>query len=1050
MKKKLCMLLSVTACACAALAGGSLYTEPKTAAAESNAYELSMIQGASVRLVKENHGIRFATLLTDAQMQAWEEADANYELGTLFLPKDVYDYVGKDLTVDYAYTDYSTGVVYKASAAVFNRTENRLTTNKNYAGYKLFNAVLDMSGWHTDNLKRDLIARSYVTVNGVTYYADPVVRSAAYVGAAELNSLGESGFATKTEEEKEVLTSYVQHLESVSLGGASVINAKAGERLSLPATVTPAEVGYPVKYTGENVSVNGSTIIPNEVGVTTITASVALKVQDTVKVSVVANQSLEKKYYAQQDVAEYKTTYRYDTTGTYSASGAATELEHRHTTDFTAEYLSFSVFNVDEVYYNGVLLTKDADYTVYQDENVAEVSVKASLLSDTIMRENSLKFVSEESGDVELTIKMVYEDEDLLADSLKGYLNSDLHYNPYAYYSVRDAEMTVATETSKGQLVPTNTSNASETSTLTTTAREDKNFYTEEYIGDYYGAGLNWALGQSSAGVSGFQSGETMMSYFPTEENPTLYKTQLQAKWGDLYNTLEIAEGLGETNSVIVTDGVLIDTDRLTIEKYHKVVKDADGNVTFDPEITTSNDLTKANWDSTAPTFINESVSSSVFNTRQFKSFDHLVAFYTPYVLRYALHPAFGGLLLRDEPSALYMNLVGQTYKAVRQIYENIEDGFYTYMDMNDNTQTIQRANLPKGSYEHFKAAEKQAIVNLLPFYANSTGSFLGGYDGVSGTDAKAYEMYKGYIDRWLYCSGADYVQADIYSLYQTGIYRYHVVNLQMMAEAAQPYDAKIAIVNSAWRRHSREIKALEILGNNFSGERIHEYADLEWMNNLTMMYGASNFGYYTYNTLSDSEAQIVEDGASMVTRDGKKTTIYDYVREINAKAQVLAPVILNFDYVQSKFINTFTGSGDGNHYSKFTEYASSSSYVNGSFAKLTGVTATDTKHSWLINELQDETRGNYMYAVMNVIDSLKDGTDYNVNKSITLSFASEYDYAWVYEDGRFTVRTLTDGSLQLTGLKAGEACYVIPFKANIETDYIVDVDPNWSNAWNS
>ncbi len=1032
MKKKLRVLLSVAACACAAFAGGSLYAQQKTVAAESNAYELSMIQGASVRLVKENHGIRFATLLTDAQMQAWEEADANYELGTLFLPKDVYDYIGKELTVDYAHTDYSTGVVYKASAAVFNRTENKLTTNKNYAGYKLFNAVLDISSLGADFLTQSLVARSYVTVNGVTYYADPVVRSAAYVGAAELNRLGESGFAAKTEEEKEVLTSYVQHLESVSLGGASVINAKVGEPLTLSATVTPAEVGYPVKYTvGEGVTFNGSTVTPTQVGVTTVTASVALKVADTVKISVVADQEIERKYYAEKDVYEYATTYQYDTTGTYSKSGAATELEHRNG---ETEYLSFSVFNVDEVYCNGTLLTAGYDYTVYQDENRAEVMVEKSLLSSAVMRENVLKFVSEASGDVEVTVKMVYEDEDLLSNSLRGYLNSGLQYNPYAYHSVRDAEMTVASQTDKNQLVPTD-SGAKTTSSYETTAREDYNFYTDEYIGDYYGAGLNWALGQSAAGVSGFQSDETETSYFPTKENPTLYKTQLQAKWVDLYNTLEIAEDSGELNSVIVTDGVLNDTDRLTIENHYASA--------------TSNDLTKANWDSTAPTFINESVSSSVYNTRQFKSFDHLVAFYTPYVLRYALHPAFGGLLLRDEPSALYLNLVAETYRAVKQIYQNIENGFYTYMTMKDSTQTIKTAQLPTGSYEHFKAADKQIIVNLLPFYANSTGFFLGGNNS---TDAGKYEMYKGYLDRWFYASGADYVQADIYSFYQAGIYRYHVVNLQMMAEVADQYDAKIVVVNSAWRRHSREVTKVGSfeISSTFSGERIHEYADLEWMNNLTMMYGASNFGYYTYHTLSDNEKQIVEDGASMVTRDGKKTTIYDYVREINAKAQVLAPVILNFDYVQSQFINTFTGSGDGNHYSKFTDYASSSSYVNGSFAKLTGVTATDTKHSWLINELQDETRGNYMYAVMNVIDSLKDGTDYNVNKSITLSFASEYDYAWVYEDGRFTVRTLTDGSLQLTGLKAGEACYVIPFKANIETDYIVDVDPNWSNAWNS
>ncbi len=1075
MKKKFCMLLSVAACACVAVAGGSLYKAPASsveAAAETSPYQLTMANGASVRLVQNNHGIRFATLLTDAQIQSWAEADENYELGTLFLPKDVYDAFGKELTIDYSCLDYSSGITYNPSASVFSGDLSLLKTNAQFPGYKLFNAVLDMSKWHSDNLKREIVARSYVTIDGVTYYADPVVRSAAYVGAAELNSIGQSGYDKLDTEEQDVLTSYVQHLESVSLGESKYVNAKAGEPLSLPAMVTPASVGYPVKYTtvGNTVSINGSTVTPNEVGTTTVTASVALKVQDTVTVSVLADQAIERKYYKEEDVYEVQTSYQYGTDGTYSSSGATTYLEHRNS---TTDYVEFTAYNVDEVYYNGKMLVYGSDYVV--DE--ATISVKAALLCDTAMRENVLKFVSAASGDVELTIAMYYEDEGLLSESLKSYLNSGLQYNPYAYYSVRDAETTVAEKTEQGWLVPTNTANANkatvgtatQTSSYTTSANEDRNFYTEEYIGDYYGAGLNWALGQSSAGISGFLSQlattnesydatDTLDKYVPTAENPTLYKTQLQNRALDLYNTLETAEGLGETNSVIVTDGVLNDTDRLTIEKYHKVVKDADGNVTFDPEISTSNDLTKANWDEKAPTFINKNVSGSVFNTRQFKSFDHLVAFYTPYVLRYALHPAFGGLLLRDEPSALYMNLVGQTYKAVKKIYENIEHGVYTYLNPNDSSQTIIEADLPKGSWEHFKAADKQIIVNLLPFYPNSTGSFLG---GDNSTDAGKYEMYKGYLDRWFYSSGADYVQADIYSLYQAGIYRYHVVNLQMMAEVAKGYNAKIVVVNSAWRRHSRSISvSTTTLGNyeiiretenTFSGERIHEYADLEWMNNLTMMYGASNFAYYTYHTLNDNSDQIVEDGASMVTRDGKKTTIYDYVREINAKAQVLAPVILNFDYVQSQFINTFTT--DASHYSKLTDYASSSSYVNGSFAKLNGATATDNTHSWLINELYDEDekdkdKGNYMYAVMNVIDSLKGAADYNAAKSITLSFASEYDYAWVYRDGKFTVQQLTNGTLELTGLTAGQACYVIPFKTDIQTDYIVDVDPNWSSAW--
>ncbi len=187
-----------------------------------------------------------------------------------------------------------------------------------------------------------------------------------------------------------------------------------------------------------------------------------------------------------------------------------------------------------------------------------------------------------------------------------------------------------------------------------------------------------------------------------------------------------------------------------------------------------------------------------------------------------------------------------------------------------------------------------------------------------------------------------------------------------------------------------------------------------------------------------------------MITRAGKKTVIYDYAREINAKAQILAPVILEFDYVKGGFYNNFSGSDSGvQFYVKLADYANSSTYLNKSYTKLTNVKTNDSKYSWIINELYDDAKGNYMYAVMNTIDSLNTTSTYDDPKSITLTFSGEYTHALVFRNGKFTVENLTNSKLTLSNMVGGDACYVIPYNENgnsvVDTDYIVK--PNWNSS---
>ncbi len=590
------------------------------------------------------------------------------------------------------------------------------------------------------------------------------------------------------------------------------------------------------------------------------------------------------------------------------------------------EYLTLRALNVSEIKLNGDALPQRW-YTITEDSGgLSEIQINAAKLLSASKSNNELTLVSADTANLSIPLDFNYANADVLPEEL-DYSASDKKFNITAYASVSD-------NGGKGE---TNTSHS---------------FYSEAYIAEYYDCGMSFLQGGSAA-----QSYPSYSNTFP--------------ETSDLYVTLKRANALGKRDSVIVTDASLNDVDRLCIANNYAGYTNQ-----------TIYEIYKGTSKKEYPTFIKKDGGDWQFDTQ--KDFD---AYVYERVKIVAKDPAFGGFLLRDEPSMVYMPLVAELY------------------------QSIHRA------YEKLGLTNKRVVVNLLPLYPGSS------FPTVTG-DSDSKEGYRAYLDTWLTLSGAKELQMDIYSLYVTGIYRQHIVNLQIAAEVAKKHNAKISVINSCWQRVNK---------NGEADERFHTYQDMLWMNNITMAYGAGGFGWYTYHM--DGSATVT-DGASPLTKAGKKTEIYDYVREINAKAQVLAPVILNFDYVKGGFYNNFTKNdqpkdSNGNFYSKTASY-SSDSFKKNNYTKITNVKLNTSswfdKYSWLINELKDSSNGNYMYAVMNVIDSLSTNDYHDDEKSITLTFESGYNKAWVYRGGKFTVENLTDSKLTLSNMIGGDCCYVIPF----------------------
>ncbi len=957
-KKKICVLLSALACLCFGVAGNALKEEVQPVQAETQAIAntFEMIPGASVR-IDERHGIRFGTLITEDMLDAWEAEDPNFELGTAILPKNVLEAAGKtELTVNFRY-QYGNSV-WTPSIAVWNKDETTLVTNEDFPGYKVFNAVLELTdvvASNPDFLKQELVARTYVKLNGRVTYAGTVIRSAAYVGAASLDG----GDADGIEGGEELLSAYVQHLESVTFDmEQKQYNLHLGDSIDTDAfsvAVVPANV-YPIKYTSENVGVQleGSTLYASKTGISEIKVGVANnKKYDTLSICVIGEQKVERKYYATQDVAG-------------GGRNAGTE------------FLTINAYNVTEIKYNGATLKSEQDYTV----DGSEVNISKAILSSTDKRVNSLQLISEVSGSVTVNVTVDYNQEGL-PDSFDYYSSNPQTMGIYAYHSVRDASVTQDDDGTPGDSMTTWDATDADGNPI--------DFYDQAYIEDYYSAGLEYLFGGSAAGIAG-------LTAYPNLESAS-----------DLKRTLDAAHALGKDGTVIVSDDAITDLVRLVLaNNYGGEQGQGVANTSLD---------TDSEWEANAPTFFVK--TNHPTGDWKYADEDALDAIIEARISRYCDHPAFGGILLYDEPNV-------QKLRPVAELYAS-----------------IQRVLAKKG------LTDKKIVVNLLPFYPGQAAAFGCPTTVDTYADETNYKWYRSYLDHWLKESGAKDLQMDIYSLYEDGIYRYHLVNLQIAAEVATANGAKISDLTSCWQR----------LGDG--GERLHDYEDLQWMNNAAMAYGAESIGYYTYHTLNDKSDQVVSNDGSMVNRQGEKTARYDYVRELNAKAQVFAPVYLNFTFRGSKLYTSYTTKTEfsvsgGGMVDKSVYHAKLKTYLNSyasdaqksfAFSQVTDVSYGGTKYSWIVNELYDATNGNMMYAVMNVNDTIETGVS-DTAKKITLTFATDMTHAWVYHDGVFSVMSLSANHTLDFTMEAGEAYFIIPFMQEVDNDYIAKPGDNWDGVW--
>ena len=393
---------------------------------------------------------------------------------------------------------------------------------------------------------------------------------------------------------------------------------------------------------------------------------------------------------------------------------------------------------------------------------------------------------------------------------------------------------------------------------------------------------------------------------------------------------------------------------------------------------------------------------------KQFATEAELDAHMKTLMSQYVKHPAFYGVQLRDEPKYTMLESFGQLYRSIKRCFPDI------YIQCN--------LFPPVGG----------TVGSLFPTPSETTKAKYSAL-GFDSMHAERFAAYEEYLTMYLDYTGADYIMYDHYPLTDYGIYECFVGGMQVAANVCAERGVDFKFVSQTMTMQGPDTA---------DNQRIMSEDDLRYLNNMALGFGVKELAYFTYITRDNnfySDGTLAEeflDGGSFINRDGTKTDVYYYMREILAENQAFASTILSFDYQTSA---TYIASG----YAHSTTNAISTS--KGSFAKVSNVFVNT--ESALVSELYDKYNNRYMYMVQNITDSIYQTA--GTNQTVKLTFNEDYEYAIVWKNGEKSVVRLTNNEY-VAKLQSGEAVYVIPFNVEEDADngFVHDFSNGDNGAW--
>lgn len=332
----------------------------------------------------------------------------------------------------------------------------------------------------------------------------------------------------------------------------------------------------------------------------------------------------------------------------------------------------------------------------------------------------------------------------------------------------------------------------------------------------------------------------------------------------------------------------------------------------------------------------------------------------------YKHHPAFYGLLIKDEPTYQNLDAIGSIFKAMNKINPNV---------------FLQ--------------------CNLFPL---SSGNFAAYKEGAS--QSTVMSDYKWYLNRFMEVSNSSYIMADSYPMkVQSGsdiIDPNHIKTIQLMCETAEQYNAEVYAVaqTSSWKNRSL-LKARQC-----------DINDMYWQTNFYMGMGIKQISYFTYQTkkTNKTDGEYFIDGASFIKWNGDKTPLYGIMQNIHKEMQKFAPTILSYEYKGLNFYKN--GLPDVSYFGGVNTVSE--------FKKISSV-ETSNNSVCLVTELYDKDKDLYLYMFLN---SANPSTNLN-EETVNIKF-KDCNALSIYHNGENQGEKYNN--LKSITLKPGEAEFIIPF----------------------
>lgn len=236
-----------------------------------------------------------------------------------------------------------------------------------------------------------------------------------------------------------------------------------------------------------------------------------------------------------------------------------------------------------------------------------------------------------------------------------------------------------------------------------------------------------------------------------------------------------------------------------------------------------------------------------------------LTSFLENCVKDYSKHPSFYGVMLVDEPSYKCFDSIGQIERCLKRISPNI------YIQC-----------------------------NLLPFYGDKKK-----LSPISIYSQR--EAYIDYIEQFISKTPHDVITMDSYPIRRENcrdfLINTHFSGYQIVSDMAKKHHRKKGFV----------LESTAMLVNMKDKFRKLNKGTIEYQYAAALCFGANEISYFTYwaKQRNKTDDEYFPDGTAFISRDGRKTEIYDAVAMIHEEYESIERLLEDYEYSSSCVINS-------------------------------------------------------------------------------------------------------------------------------------------------